>query len=177
MSLLEERPELVKEWDYEKNKELTPDIVTVGSGKKYGGNVKKDIRAFETFFITANNMDTEDIDWLRDYFYEMIAEELCCGVFIDNHLVSCTDLPAVPFMSEIMKEIGINTLQKYRNQGYAKAACSCTIRQILKQEKCPIRSTGIENTASQRLAESLRFTLLGESFTLDLAAISTTDRE
>lgn len=36
-------PELAKEWNYEKNVNLTPHDVTAGSHKKYGGCVKKDI--------------------------------------------------------------------------------------------------------------------------------------
>ena len=34
-------PELAKEWNYEKNGELKPTMVTRGSQKKYGGNVRK----------------------------------------------------------------------------------------------------------------------------------------
>lgn len=33
-NLLIKRPDLVKEWDYEKNFPLTPDVLTIGSGKK-----------------------------------------------------------------------------------------------------------------------------------------------
>lgn len=34
-------PAIAKEWDYEKNDELSPEKITAGSGKKYGGDVKR----------------------------------------------------------------------------------------------------------------------------------------
>lgn len=45
ISLAEHNPELLKEWDYEKNNELglTPETISYGSAKKYGGFVRKGI--------------------------------------------------------------------------------------------------------------------------------------
>ncbi|MCR5635201.1 MAG: zinc-ribbon domain-containing protein [Lachnospiraceae bacterium] len=42
-SLAVKYPEIAKEWDYEKNGELTPEKVAHGSIKKFFGNVKRDI--------------------------------------------------------------------------------------------------------------------------------------
>ena len=126
-----------------------------------------DYHAYETFFL-ANNTNLKDISWLREYFDEMTFEGLCVGVFADNQLVSCTDSPTVPFMKDSIREIGVNTLEKYRKRGYAKDACSCAIREILKQGKCPIWSTNAGNLPSQRLAEALGFKLFGESFSISM---------
>lgn len=130
-----------------------------------------DYHAFETFF-RLNNPNAKDITWLRDYFEEMISEKTCCGVFIDCQLVSCTDSPAVPFMPDIIKEIGINTLKEYRNLGFAKDACSCAIREITKQGKIPIWSTDVSNIPSQKLAESLGFEKWGELYSVALNQLS-----
>ena len=126
-----------------------------------------DYSAFETFFLLSN-ANMEDKSWLREYFHEMIREGLCTGVFVNNVLVSCSDSPTVPFMKDSVREIGINTLERYRRQGYAKDACSCAIQEILKQGKCPIWSTGSDNLPSQRLAEALGFRLFGEMFSISM---------
>ena len=130
-----------------------------------------DYTAFETFFKT-NNPNAKDITWLQNYFEEMISEKTCCGVFMDRQLVSCTDSPTVPFMSDNIKEIGINTLKQYRNQGFAKDACSCAIREITKQGKIPIWSTDASNIPSQKLAVSLGFEKWGESYSVALNKLS-----
>jgi RimJ/RimL family protein N-acetyltransferase len=71
-------------------------------------------------------------------------------------------------MSDIIKEIGINTLKEYRNQGLAKDSCTCAIREIIKQGKIPIWSTDASNIPSQKLAESLGFEKWGESISVAL---------
>lgn len=38
VSLAEARPDLAKEWNYEKNGDLRPEDVSCGSNKKYGGS-------------------------------------------------------------------------------------------------------------------------------------------
>ena len=126
-----------------------------------------DYPAFEAFF-KSNNPDAKDISWLHDYFDGMVSEKMCGGVFADGRLVSCTDSPTVPFMSGIIKEIGVNTLDGHRDRGFARDACSCVIREILKQGKTPIWSADAQNVPSQKLAESLGFVLWGESFFMSL---------
>ena len=126
-----------------------------------------DYHAFETFF-KSNNPDVKDVSWLHDYFESLVSAKLCSGVFVNRQLVSCTDSPTTPFMSDIIKEIGINTLEGYRNQGFAKDACSCVIGEILKQGKIPIWSTDVSNIPSQKLAETLGFEKWGEWFSITL---------
>ena len=38
------------EWNYEKNIDIDPSKLTLGSGKKYGGNAKKDTLAVSFFY-------------------------------------------------------------------------------------------------------------------------------
>ena len=49
-------PDLAKEWNYDKNIDLTPYDVTAGSRKKYGGGVKKDMPTSSSL----SNEPTED---------------------------------------------------------------------------------------------------------------------
>lgn len=116
----------------------------------------EDYPAYERFF-RKNNPDCSNVSWLKEYFEEMIAENLCCGVFLDGELVSCTDSPSVPYMADIIREIGINTLAGERGKGYAKAACSLCVHEILKNGKCPVWSADAENTGSRVLAERSGF--------------------
>lgn len=52
ISLAEKCPELIKEWDYDKNGKLKPEHVTSGSGKKSIGNVLSVDMSGETLSIT-----------------------------------------------------------------------------------------------------------------------------
>lgn len=127
----------------------------------------EDYPAYECFF-QKNNPDCRNVSWLREYFEEMIAENLCCGVFLDGELVSCTDSPSVPYMANMVREIGIHTLTGYRGKGYAKEACSLCIREMLKNGKCPVWSADAENTGSQILAERSGFVPFADCLFLSL---------
>ena len=74
-------------------------------------------------FHTAVNPGDFDRSWVRDYFEEMLEIGGFCGKFADGKLVSCTDLPGMPYMQSRVSEIGINTLKEYRHLGYAKEVC------------------------------------------------------
>lgn len=120
---------------------------------------------FRKFFVN----DAEDADqWLTDYYNEMIQSHLCCGVYEDGKLVSCTDAPTIPYMSDLVQEIGINTLEEYRKKGYAADACIACINEIIKNGKCPLWSTAKSNTASQRLAERIGFVPFADYFAVTI---------
>ena len=69
-----------------------------------------DYKKYETFFLKSNpNQKTE---WLREYFYEMVRDCMCVGVFADDRLVSCTDVPGMPYMAGDVQEIGLNTASR-----------------------------------------------------------------
>ena len=127
----------------------------------------EDYPCYREFFLQMN--PGADVDgWLKDYFDGMVSEQLCCGVFIEGKLVSCTDAPSVPYLSGEVCEIGINTLPEYRGRGYAAGACALAMHNSVLGGKCPIWSTGADNTASQRLAEKLGFRKFADLLTVTL---------
>lgn len=119
-----------------------------------------DYKKYETFFQKCH--PGQNTEWLREYFYEMVQDCMCVGVFADGGLVSCTDAPGMPYMAEDVQEIGIHTLQEYRGRGHASAACSKCIQEILDHHKAPMWSTTIGNTASRKLAEKIGFAEFAE---------------
>lgn len=127
----------------------------------------EDYEAYEEFFL-ANNPNCKNIDWLWDYFQEMVQAGLCCGVFQGELLLSCTDAPTMPHIPEMVQEIGINTRGEFRGKRYASDAVTTCIRQILKNGKYPQWSTAMSNLPSQKLAERVGFRKLAEVFTVTL---------
>ena len=123
--------------------------------------------AFDNALYPSFGDETED-QWAKEYFEDISAKGYCCGVIEDGILASCTDAPGMPYMSDTIQEIGINTLPAYRKKGYAADACLLAISQIIQSGKCPIWATGIDNLPSQRLAKSIGFRVFGETLTLTL---------
>ncbi len=119
-------------------------------------------------FFMKNNSKCKDTDWLKDYFLNMVKENLCCGFFINELLVSCTDTPTVPYMRYEVQEIGINTLEGHKGNGYATDACITCAKEIIKNGKCPLWSTAIDNIASQKLAEKVGFIKFADVITITL---------
>jgi len=147
-------------------------IKYVFNGKKTNINKSKvldknDYKEYESFFRKCNPK-CSNIEWLQVYFEEMICENLCVGAYEDGKLVSCTDVPGVPYMSDEVHEIGINTLSDYRGKGYATTACQGRINELIKNGKVPQWSTSITNLPSQRLAEKLGFVKIADVITLTL---------
>ena len=127
----------------------------------------EDEPAFLAFFRSLHPFLTDD-GWLTDYFADITREGLSCGVFREGRLISCTDLPEMPYMAEAVREIGINTLPEARRHGLALDACALTLRRILDAGLTPLWSTGADNLPSQRLAERLGFQPFGDCFALTL---------
>lgn len=126
-----------------------------------------DYQAYLAFFKT-NNPNCKDLSWLYDYFVTMIESKTCCGVFIGNILVSCTDSPSMPYMQDRVQEIGINTLSEFRGKGYASLASIKCASQTINQGKCPQWSTSINNFPSQKLAYRVGFNKLAETLFITL---------
>lgn len=121
--------------------------------------------AYETFFKECHpGAKTEG--WLREYFDEMLVVGACAGVFEGGALVSCTDLPSMPFMADKAREIGITTLPRARNRGFARAACLKAAEILVARGYCPQWSTARDNIASYKLALSIGFKPLAEILTL-----------
>ena len=97
-------------------------------------NGKRTVLIFLISFSTIKkcNPKCSNIDWLQAYFEEMICGKLCSGAYEGSILVSCADAPGMPYMSDEVQEIGINTLPDYRGKGYATIACQSSINEMLK---------------------------------------------
>ncbi|MDR0287463.1 MAG: GNAT family N-acetyltransferase [Clostridiales bacterium] len=115
-----------------------------------------DYKLYLDFFKTTNP-NCKDTSWVEDYFVEIVEKGYCHGVIINNLLVSVTDAPDMPFMSNKTQEIGINTLTSFRGKGYGKSACLSCIGEMIRTDICPQWSTVIDNIASQNLAVSIGF--------------------
>ena len=119
-------------------------------------------------FYKKIHPNCKNIDWLQDYFAEMVNENLCCGLFENNFLVCCSDAPGMPYMQQLVQEIGINTLDGFKKKGYATDVCISCAREIIKNGKSPQWSTTIDNIASQKLAEKVGFVKFADILTLTL---------
>ncbi len=129
--------------------------------------VEGDYEKYLEFFQKANP-GCSDTDWVKEYFEEMTDSHICCGVFIDDCLVSCTDAPLMPYMDNKVQEIGINTISDFRGKGYAAQAAIVCAENIIKSGKCPQWSCSADNIASFRLAEKIGFTKLSDVLILTL---------
>ena len=61
------------------------------------------------------------------------------------------------FVHEDKLEIGIETVEKYRDSGFAELTCCKLIDYCLERELIPVWSCRFENTASYKLAQKLGF--------------------
>lgn len=129
--------------------------------------LKSEYEDYLDFFL-ANNPGCKDTGWVREYFDEMAEGGFCCGFFEDGKLVSCTDAPDMPYMADIVREIGINTRPGYRGRGYAADACAACIKQMLQRDICPLWSTSADNGASLKLAGKVGFVRMADVLTLTL---------
>ncbi len=118
---------------------------------------------FQTMHPGCNNTD-----WLYDYFYEMTASQLCFGIIRGGALISCTDLPVMPYLPEKVQEIGINTLETYRGKGYAADCSIATAQAIIQTGKSPQWSTESTNTPSRRLALKTGFSEFANVITVTI---------
>jgi hypothetical protein len=92
-------------------------------------------------FFREVNPNNKDYSWVKEYYLEIASKNYCHGIIIDNKLVSATNAPDMPYMQELVQEIGINTLKEYRGKGYARAACISLINELLSNNICPMWST------------------------------------
>lgn len=125
-----------------------------------------DFHKYKEFFEKCHHVTAGD--WLYDYFIGMAEKRLCCGFYLDNTLVSCTDAPDIPYMNDKIAEIGVNTLPDFYGKGFATECCKKCISNILENDLCPIWSTSSDNLASQALAEKIGFEKVADVITLTL---------
>lgn len=151
---------------------VTParNIKFVFNGQKTNGEKAQMLTTAEypmyyNFFI-ANNPNCKNTDWLKEYFNEMVARELCYGIIVDDKLVCANDLPDMPYMDGYVQEIGINTLVDFKGKGFAKDVCLTCISKMTAKNICPQWSTAYGNIASEKLAYSLGFQKFSETITI-----------
>ena len=125
-----------------------------------------DFHKYKEFFEKCHHVTAGD--WLYDYFIGMAEKRLCCGFYLDNTLVSCTDAPDMPYMNDKIAEIGVNTLPDFYGKGFATECCKKCISNILENDLCPIWSTSSDNLASQALTEKIGFEKVADVITLTL---------
>ena len=128
----------------------------------------EDYKDYEAFYLAC--YPGSDVGWLGEYFSKIAAKGYCCGVYVDGALISCTDGPDMPYMSDFIQHIGINTVEGYQGKGYATAACIAALDNVLAQNKVPEWSCPIANIPSQKLAERVGFAKLADVLTLTLQA-------
>ena len=120
-----------------------------------------DLGTYKAFFELQHGTDAAGT-WLGEYFEKIVRCRLCWGIHVDGDLVSATDAPDIPYLSDQIVEPGINTLAGFRGRGFATKVCAAMIGQILSDKKAPVWSCRSSNIASSRLAERLGFRMLGQ---------------
>jgi len=108
-------------------------------------------------------------DGLRGYFKKIAAAGYCIAKMVDGKAVSLSETAAMPYLADMVQEVGINTLPEYRRRGYAREVASACILKILADRKCPQWMANIINFASHKLAFSLGFKYFGDLYLLPAA--------
>ncbi len=118
------------------------------------------------FLNFAKDLGSHEWDGMREYFEELCSLGYCFAKIVDDKAVCIVDAPGMPYMRDLVQEIGINTLPEYRNRGYGKdVACSC-LRKIVADGKSPLWSCRFDNKASERIAYSIGFKKFCDAFLL-----------
>ena len=108
-------------------------------------------------FFKNHAPDCDAETWLFEYYGSLVERGYAFGIFKNDELISATDAPDIPYMNEIIVEIGINTLEAYRGKGYAKLVVTAMLKHLLHTGKVPIWSCGASNRGSERLALSVGY--------------------
>ena len=126
-----------------------------------------DVELYKAFFM-AYSPNATDISWLDEYYNDIVSTGFCYGEMIFGKLVCMNDLPGMPYMENVVREIGINTLPDYRQKGLARRVCTSCIHAMVQSNICPQWSTQNTNEASARLAHSIGFKKMADVMTITL---------
>lgn len=88
----------------------------------------------------------------------MITEGIAAGAVVDGNIVAIAHTYAE---TDLHADIGVSTLEAWREKGFATAAASLVAQEIQERGKVPAWSCGEDNFASLRVAEKLGFTEIG----------------
>ena len=88
----------------------------------------------------------------------MVTEGIAAGAIVENNIVAIAHTYAE---NDLHADIGVSTIETWREKGFATAAASLVAREIQARGKVPVWSCGEANIASLRVAEKLGFTEVG----------------
>ena len=88
----------------------------------------------------------------------MVTEGIAAGAVIDGNIVAIAHTYAE---TDLHADIGVSTVEIWREKGFATAAASIVAEEIQAKGKVPAWSCGEDNIASLRVAQKLGFTEIG----------------
>jgi predicted GNAT family acetyltransferase len=88
----------------------------------------------------------------------MLTDGIAAGAVVDGNIVAIAHTYA---QTNLHADIGVSTVEQWREKGFATAAASLVAQEIQDRGKVPVWSCGEDNTASLRVAQKLGFTEVG----------------
>ena len=88
----------------------------------------------------------------------MVRDGIAAGAIVDNNIVAIAHTYAE---NNLHTDIGVSTIETWREKGFATAAASLVAQEIQASGKVPVWSCGEDNAASLRIAQKLGFTEVG----------------
>ena len=88
----------------------------------------------------------------------MVTDGIAAGAIVDNNIVAIAHTYAE---NSLHADIGVSTIETWREKGLATAAASRVAQEIQASGKVPVWSCGEDNIASLRVAQKLGFTEVG----------------
>jgi len=88
----------------------------------------------------------------------MLTEGIAAGAIVEGAIVAIAHTYAE---TDLHADIGVSTLEAWREKGFATATASLVAQEIQARGKVPAWSCGEDNFASLRVAEKLGFTEIG----------------
>ena len=88
----------------------------------------------------------------------MLTDGIAAGAVVDNNIVAIAHTYAE---TDLHADIGVSTIEAWREKGFATAAASLVAQEIQARGKVPAWSCGEDNIASLRVAQKLGFTEIG----------------
>ncbi len=131
----------------------------------------KDIKArklsledYETHkrYILKLNPNINENNSCFEYTFECIEKGLYFAIFENSEIVSCTYSPGLLFNEERIVEMGIDTLESHRKNGYAYDCSIAMINDLLSSGRIPMIVIKRSNYKSINLAKKVGFKIFGE---------------
>ena len=88
----------------------------------------------------------------------MLTDGIAAGAIADSNIVAIAHTYAE---TDLHADIGVSTVEAWREKGFATAAASLVAKEIQAKGKVPVWSCGEDNIASRRVAQKLGFTEVG----------------